>query len=704
MKKTPQQILTVLSLLALSFAVISLYLALQAPMLGVALSATDKGLTVTHIDADSPNKDTVSLNQTWREMNGIPLTADLLIEEPDQLNNWSAYQAFFQNMTHLTTAANQNRLSVVTDQDQTFSLNVRDRGLSDLPLLFWFQVCIGICGFLIATSVYAFRPQDRGAFYFALAGLGLLTFSLAAAVYSTREFMIDGDIAQWLSYTNQMGAIFFTAALVALLATYPKKLVYSKYITIAAFVSWLIIWGGFVSAAFSDIATVYLLTLLLFAASFILAYIQWRQTATLPVQRAALKWFLLSIYIGTGLFAALILIPVALEITPPASQGLMFMVFLFMFIGIAMGITRYRLFDLDRWWFAAWSWFLGGLMVIVVDLLLVSLVGLEQSTSLALSLAVIGWGYFPVRQWLFNRLQKAKRNQYQQASRLIERLFSAESPDQLGQYWRKYIDEEWSPLSIQLNAGQIQATTISDDAQSLKIPYFDQQHHLLLQYPNKGSRLFNHHDVESLTYLYALAQKALLGLQVRNQAIEEKRRILADLHDDVGSKLLSLLHRSEDSVNYDLARNALRDLREVVSQPDHGLWLLSDKLSDWRLECTDRLKARGIKLHWHQYGIHDHNVSYSSASHLARILREAINNVLKHSQASEVNITTQMTEQNLQMIIQDNGQGQSPSTWTAGRGISNIRFRVEKLNGQVSWSENEGGGILLKITLPTESL
>ena len=52
--------------------------------------------------------------------------------------------------------------------------------------------------------------------------------------------------------------------------------------------------------------------LLIFSLSFVFAFMQWRQTRDYPADRAALRWFLMTIYLGTGLFAGLIIIPAAI--------------------------------------------------------------------------------------------------------------------------------------------------------------------------------------------------------------------------------------------------------------------------------------------------------------------------------------------------------------------------------------------------------
>ena len=62
------------------------------------------------------------------------------------------------------------------------------------------------------------------------------------------------------------------------------------------------------------------------------------------------------------------------------------------------------------------------------------------------------------------------------------------------------------------------------------------------------------------------ASYARMGeLEKEHAVTEERERIYRDLHDDVGAKLLSLVYRAQRPEDADLARSALRDLREVVS-------------------------------------------------------------------------------------------------------------------------------------------
>ena len=138
-------------------------------------------------------------------------------------------------------------------------------------------------------------------------------------------------------------------------------------------------------------------------AAIVFAATQWFYTRHKPVERAALLWFLLAIFLGTGLFAGFQLIPAALGMDLLIPQSVLFAVFLLMYAGIALGLLRYRLFDIDRWWFEIWSWLLGGIAVILVDFALVSIPALSNTAALSLALAAVGWIYFPLRQWFWTR-------------------------------------------------------------------------------------------------------------------------------------------------------------------------------------------------------------------------------------------------------------------------------------------------------------
>jgi signal transduction histidine kinase len=86
---------------------------------------------------------------------------------------------------------------------------------------------------------------------------------------------------------------------------------------------------------------------------------------------------------------------------------------------------------------------------------------------------------------------------------------------------------------------------------------------------------------------------------------------------------------------------------------------------------------------------------------LYRVIQESVNNVIKHAQASELNIQLSKTDTMIEATIEDNGIGfDSKELDFEGIGLKNIRDRVVFLKGSVDISSQKGKGTLLAISIP----
>ena len=134
--------------------------------------------------------------------------------------------------------------------------------------------------------------------------------------------------------------------------------------------------------------------------------------------------------------------------------------------------------------------------------------------------------------------------------------------------------------------------------------------------------------------------------------------IAADLHDDLGAKLLTIVHTSDNDRISSLAREALDEMRLSVRGLTGRAMRLPDALADWRAEVVSRLGQAGIEVEWrHPLDVLDEPLSARTYVQTTRIIREAVSNIIKHSQASHVVITAEVGEHDFQVIIQDNGKG-----------------------------------------------
>jgi signal transduction histidine kinase len=196
-------------------------------------------------------------------------------------------------------------------------------------------------------------------------------------------------------------------------------------------------------------------------------------------------------------------------------------------------------------------------------------------------------------------------------------------------------------------------------------------------------------------------------LKAEQVAEKERKRIAADLHDDLGAKLLTIVHTSESDRISTLAREALEEMRLSVRGLTGRPVRLADAMGDWRAETMSRLAQAGIEGEWR--GVDEAPQMLSSRAYVqtTRILREATSNIIKHSGASHCSVRCATTADNdFQLVIQDNGEGISSQEVEArldrGHGLASMKNRAKQLQGQCLVESGAGYGTVIRLTLPLD--
>jgi signal transduction histidine kinase len=85
-----------------------------------------------------------------------------------------------------------------------------------------------------------------------------------------------------------------------------------------------------------------------------------------------------------------------------------------------------------------------------------------------------------------------------------------------------------------------------------------------------------------------------------------------------------------------------------------------------------------------------------------RVVQEAINNILKHSLASEASVIVRVSDESIQTVIWDNGSGfiRSSIKNSEGLGFLGMKERMETLNGKMTIDSLPGEGTTIKINIP----
>lgn len=195
-------------------------------------------------------------------------------------------------------------------------------------------------------------------------------------------------------------------------------------------------------------------------------------------------------------------------------------------------------------------------------------------------------------------------------------------------------------------------------------------------------------------------------LRVEQVTQQERKRIAADLHDDLGAKLLTIVHTSESERISTLAREALEEMRLSVRGLTGKPVKLIDALGDWRAEVVGRLSQTGVEGDWQAPSDElPQTLSARAYVQTTRILREAVNNIIKHSGASRCSIRCTISSGDFQLKIQDNGKGiplELDGRLDRGHGMSSMKHRAKQLQGQCLVESGPGYGTVIRLTIPLE--
>lgn len=189
--------------------------------------------------------------------------------------------------------------------------------------------------------------------------------------------------------------------------------------------------------------------------------------------------------------------------------------------------------------------------------------------------------------------------------------------------------------------------------------------------------------------------------------LEERQRIARDLHDTLGQKLSLIGLKSDlasklitsnpakaqaeiDDVRQ-TARTALKEVREMVTQ------MRGTRLEDEIFRITQILKAAQIEFTL-EGNPELSNVSLMNENVLSMCLKEAVNNIVKHSSATSCSITIEPSRSGLIVTVKDNGVGiPNESAYTRGNGLRGMWERLDFVNGSMELRSDQGTILVIKV-------
>jgi signal transduction histidine kinase len=219
--------------------------------------------------------------------------------------------------------------------------------------------------------------------------------------------------------------------------------------------------------------------------------------------------------------------------------------------------------------------------------------------------------------------------------------------------------------------------------------------------------------------LIANDQLRQYALRIEDQAtLQERNRIAREIHDALGHALTAQSIQLENALLFlppnakksesflreaqQLGSRALQEVRRSIST------LRSDPLQGQSLETV---LAKAITEFHQTTGILPESTIQLSqpipaeiGTALYRILQEALTNISKHSDATQVHIHLQQSTTAMRLQIADNGQGFNPQGNTTGFGLQGMRERTTVLGGQLVLTSELGKGCQICVSIPLPRL
>lgn len=213
-----------------------------------------------------------------------------------------------------------------------------------------------------------------------------------------------------------------------------------------------------------------------------------------------------------------------------------------------------------------------------------------------------------------------------------------------------------------------------------------------------------------------LKQQGIAVKAVMEAEENERQRIAKDLHDGVGQMMSAAkmnLSAFESELNFNDARQkqsfekiiglvdeSCKEVRSVshIMMPNA---LLKNNLPAAIRDFVDKLDKQKLEVHVDTEGL-DERIDSNVETVLYRVIQECVNNVIKHSDATTLDISLIRDKDGISGTIEDNGKGfdTSDNDKFEGMGLKNIITRIEYLKGTVDFDSSPGRGTVVALHVP----
>lgn len=562
------------------------------------------------------------------------------------------------------------------------------RDIATLPVSVFTLGIQALIIFMIGGGIFAFAPMSRAVCLLIASATGMGILLLLNMLVASSEISMPDTVFRLNSTLGPPAVVLFAYALLVLLWYFPEPI--SRFPFGAA----VLAFGLFVCAAqyfqffefpLHPYTSPFLLALIV---GTVIGTVSWRRTRHKPLQRASVMWFVLSVVGVSGFVSIFYTLPVYFDFPPIINANVALFAFTFVFIGIALGTLKYRLFDIQRIWWKTITWMVGGLVVVLADILLISQFDFEQNAALPLALLIAGWGYFPVRQFLFEYFVRSRYTQIaDHVPQLIDRFSGIDGKDEIDGRFIAFLRDVFRARDIgSVSREPIRKARLEDNGLALRVPDISGNGSIRLIGKKGGRELFSLNDIRVANSFARLVRYMGQASEREFEKLQADRaQIVRDLHDDVGGRLLSMIYNAPAAQFSSDARDTLNALKESLVVIEDTQTVSStvawQRMKD---DACQRLQDVGFVVGIEENILTDRILSAREFMNLRRIMQEITSNIIKYGKHAEISLSFDVNAHGDIQLCASNEIGQlSDETYSTNRGLSNIKTRMAEIGGSV---------------------
>ena len=222
------------------------------------------------------------------------------------------------------------------------------------------------------------------------------------------------------------------------------------------------------------------------------------------------------------------------------------------------------------------------------------------------------------------------------------------------------------------------------------------------------------------------SEEALRSLYTRLQGLreEERKSVARDLHDHSG-QLITAMKFDLDSLGFNLKKlpdsslkatlvEKLDGVKNLLGETHQSLAKIAtslrpSELSAGLLSCmTQEIMTLADRARWfYRLDLPKDEIKLGERSEITvfRVFQEATNNIAKHADATSVFVSLRVVDDQLRLVIEDNGKGIPPADQRrpGALGLVGMQERAGMLGGRVAFQAAQGGGTVVILTVPYSS-